>query len=130
MKKPYIHILENNAIAGLDIKNQLEKSGFIVKHDPFTLELNSDAEFPDMIISTTGIQNQEGFQELKGLFIKTQLPIICVGSKLDDVTLEECKGVNIIGKFVKPYDSEDIINLIVDYFNKENVILQREFVND
>ncbi len=129
MKKQYIHILENNAIACLDIKYQLERLGYIVKQDELTLKLNKEDRFPDMIISNTSIQNQSDFLELKNLFIETQLPIICVGAELDNMTMENCKGVNIIGKFTKPFDSEDMINLVVAHFNKINTTVQKEILN-
>ncbi len=120
LKKKYIHIIEKNVIAGLDLKFQLEGLGYMVKQDTFSLELDKETRLPDLIISNAAIQNQSDFVGLKSLCVETQLPVICVGSDMDEKVVRECVGVNILGKFTKPFDSIEIINLIEGYFNKAN----------
>lgn len=129
LKNLHIHILENNAVAGFDLKCQLEKLGHTVKYD-VSLSMDFNDRFPDMIVSNTAIQSQADFAALKDLCIESQVPIICVGSQVDFSTMQKCSGVNIVGKFAKPFDSDDIVKVIVDYFNKTEVEDRRGIVNE
>lgn len=120
-KQKRIFILDQNRIVGFDLKMQLENNGYVIcRQDSFVdLQLLAGQNAPDLIVSDIGIQQQDDFKEVKTIFMQRQLPIICIGTSTNEQATKDCKGINIIGTFSKPFDSKEILELVDQYFDSE-----------
>lgn len=118
-RKKIIFIIEYERIIGLDLKNHIEKLGNIICEqynliDAKTLE---QQKILDLIIADTSIQQQPDFKAIKDFLVKSQLPVVCIGTSIDEQTTKDCQSINIIGTFSKPFNTDKIIKLIDQYFN-------------
>ena len=122
-----ILIIEPDRLAGLDLQLQLEKKGHFVLR-PISLVDTAvliSKFMPDLIIADTNIKKQNLFEQLKKYLRKYKLPFIWIGTK----EKKESEGINVLGTFSKPLDSNKIVALIVNYFNKKiNPLFHRKNV--
>ena len=113
-----ILIIEPERIIGLDLQNQLEKEGLSVSR-PISL-LDAEAiiakHIPDLVIADSEIKKQNFFESIKSNLTKLKLPLIWIGELTNKETIKENDGVNVIGAFPKPFDSNKVVALIVNYF--------------
>mgnify|MGYP001618482250 FL=1 len=118
MNHKKLFIIEHERLIGLDLQLQLEKNGYTVSR-PLSLvdsEVIISKDKPDLIIADSAIQQQDNFERLKKLFIRHQLPIICIGTVTNE-QMKACDGINIIGTFTKPFDSKKIARFVDNYFD-------------
>ena len=117
-KDKKVFIIEHERLIGLDIQLQLEKNGCTVFR-PLSLvdtEIIIKKDIPNLIIADTDIQQQDNFKRIKKLFIRHKLPIIYIGT-INEITAQD-SGLNVIGTFSKPFDSQKIACFVDNFFNE------------
>ena len=115
-----ILIIEQERLIGLEIQQKLKKNGYCnSKLLSFAALKNTlEKEIPQLIIIDSTAQKEKGFEEVKKLLEKLQLPIICIGTSTYEQATEKCAGVNIIEFLQKPFDSEKLVFATNNYFSK------------
>lgn len=114
-----IVIIENDALLGVDIKRELEKTNFSVerkssiKHAEELL-LNDKT---DLIIANTDVTDDPLFHKIKIYLKKLQTPFVWISSHTKHEmtsTIKNCS--NAVGTFFKPFNSKDLVHFIVNFF--------------
>ena len=96
---------------------KLENAGYKAVHvNSFGKNEDELKIIPDLIIEFSDMKKMKGFDKLKASFAENKTPIICTGTKSDFETQEVCKELNIIGVFMKPFNSRDLIEFTNTYF--------------
>ena len=67
------------------------------------------------------MKKMDGFEKFKCAFVEHKTPIICIGTMSHDETQLVCKELNIVGMFMKPFNSRDLIAFTKNYFTPANV---------
>lgn len=116
-----ILIIEQDGLAALDLKHELEKEDFKVskvRSLEETEEIITNNK-TDLIIANTDIKNHTLYTKIKSLLKKFKLPLIWISSLTKNEMKNDTEGINVIGTFSKPFQSRDIITLIINYFKKK-----------
>ena len=117
MKTKTVYIIEQDRITSLDLKMKLESAGYNTVHvDSFVKNETLLNTVPDLIVAYSDIRLMPEFDKVRTAFIENKTPIICIGTKTDDETQMVCKELNIVGIFMKPFDSRDLIAFTDTYF--------------
>lgn len=96
---------------------KLENAGYIAIHvNSFVKDTAVLKTTPDLIVAYSDMRLMPGFDKVRIAFIENKTPIICIGTKTDFETQEVCKELNIVGMFVKPFNSRDLITFTDTYF--------------
>lgn len=117
MKTKTVYIIEQDRITSLDLKMKLENAGYTTIH--INTFVNNETELknvPDLIVAYSDMRQMPGFDEVRTAFVENKTPIICIGTKTDFETQEVCKELNIVGMFMKPFNSRDLITFTDTYF--------------
>lgn len=117
MKTKTVYIIEQDRITSLDLKMKLENAGYTTIH--INTFVNNETELknvPDLIVAYSDMRQMPGFDEVRAAFVENKTPIICIGTKTDFETQEVCKELNIVGMFMKPFNSRDLITFTDTYF--------------
>ena len=117
MKTKTVYIIEQDRITSLDLKMKFERSGYNTVHvNSFVKNENQLDNIPDLIVAYSDMRQMPGFDKIRSVFIENKTPIICIGTKSDFETQEVCKELNIVGMFIKPFNSRDLITFTDDFF--------------
>lgn len=117
MKTKTVYIIEQDHITSLDLKLKLENAGYIAVHvNSFVKNEDQLKTTPDLIVAYSDMRQMSGFDRVRAKFIENKTPIICIGTKTDFETQQVCKEMNIIGMFMKPFNSRDLITFTDSYF--------------
>lgn len=117
MKTKTVFIIEQDRITSLDLKMKLENAGYTALHiNSFIKNEEKFKTTPDLIIAFSDMRKMIGFDKFKATFVENKTPIICTGTKSEFETQEVCKELNIIGMFMKPFNSRDLIAFTDTYF--------------
>ena len=96
---------------------KFENAGYNALHvNSFVNEADELKIIPDLIIAFSVMRRMKGFDKFKAAFVENKTPIICTGTKSDFETMEICKELNIVGMFMKPFNSRDLIAFTDTYF--------------
>ena len=96
---------------------KLESAGYNTIHvNSFIKNEDLLDNIPDLIVAFSEMRLMPGFDKIRAVFIENKTPIICIGTKSDFETQEVCKELNIIGMFMKPFNSRDLIEFTDTYF--------------
>lgn len=115
--KAHIFIIEHERIIGLDLQLWFIKRGYTV-HMPLSLaELEGmiDIAKQNLIIINTDMHNKDDFESIKTNNGNYHIPIICLTSKASYKVISST-DFNIIGTYIKPFDSIDILTHVDNYF--------------
>lgn len=118
-----VFIIEQDSITSLDLKKKLENAGYSTSHIASFAKANFSLEskMPDLIVAYSDMSQMKGFDAFRSVFVENKIPIICIGTKSDFETRVVCKELNIVGMFMKPFDSKDLIVFTDNYFVQEKV---------
>lgn len=117
MKTKTVFIIEQDRITSLDLKLKLENAGYNAVHvNSFVKNETQLKTIPDLIVAYSDMRLMPEFNKVRSVFIENKTPIICIGTKSDDETQMVCKELNIVGMFMKPFDSRDLIAFTDTYF--------------
>lgn len=117
MKKKTVFIIEQDRITSLDLKMKLENAGYKAVHvNSFLKNTAVLKTTPDLIVAYSDMRQMPGFDKVRSKFIENKTPIICIGTKTDFETQEVCKEMNIVGMFMKPFNSRELITFTDTYF--------------
>ena len=117
MKETHIFIIESQAIVRLDLRLQLEKTGYTIH---WAIPLTNVKEAlgklkPDLIIINFDLCRQESYPPIREIMFHHQIPIIYLGvNRVADVNANS--DLNIVGAFSTPYMNNEIIDLVKKYF--------------
>lgn len=116
-KECKIFIIEPERIIGLELQLQLEKNGYSVfqSHSLADIETFEDSFSANLIIVDTDKEWSYNQEQIKKILTRPWLSAICIGTNKQKMEQKEYKGVNIIGTFLKPFDSNEIITLVDKY---------------
>ena len=116
-----ILIIEHDGLVALDLKRELEKREFTVKtaNSMVASEIIITNGNKNLVIANTDVQTQPFFDKIKNLLKKCQLPLIWIGTLSKNEAIKDSEGINVIGTFSMPFQSKDVVSLIVNYFNKK-----------
>lgn len=116
-KECKIFIIEPERIIGLELQLQLEKNGYSVfqSHSLDDIETFEDSFSANLIIVDTDKEWSFNQKQIKKILNRPWLSAICIGTDIKKMKEKEYKGVNIIGAFLKPFDSNEIITLVDKY---------------
>ena len=96
---------------------KFERSGYNTVHvNSFVKNENQLDNIPDLIVAYSDMRQMPGFDKIRSVFIENKTPIICIGTKSDFETQEVCKELNIVGMFIKPFNSRDLLTFTDDFF--------------
>ena len=117
MKKKTVFIIEQDRITSLDLKMKLENAGYSAIHlNSFENNTSVLKTTADLIVAYSDMRLMPEFDIARIAFVENKTPIICIGTKTDFETQEVCKELNIVGMFVKPFNSRDLIVFTDTYF--------------
>lgn len=117
MKKKTVFIIEQDRITSLDLKMKLENAGYSAIHlNSFENNTSVLKTTADLIVAYSDMRLMPEFDKARIAFVENKTPIICIGTKTDFETQEVCKELNIVGMFVKPFNSRDLIVFTDTYF--------------
>lgn len=116
-KECKIFIIEPERIIGLELQLQLEKNGYSVfqSHSIVDIETFEDSFSANIIIVDTDKECSYNQEQIKKILNRPWLSAICIGTNKQKMKEKEYKGVNIIGAFLKPFDTKEIITLVDKY---------------
>lgn len=116
-KECKIFIIEPERIIGLELQLQLEKNGYSVfqSHSLADIETFEDSFSANLIIVDTDKEWSYNQEQIKKILTRPWLSAICIGTNKQKMEQKEYKGVSIIGTFLKPFDSNEIITLVDKY---------------
>lgn len=116
-----ILIIEQEALVALDLKRELEKKIFtIIRANSMIIsELIISNKKIDIVIASTDMQRQPFFDKLKSVMKKCQTPLIWIGTLSDIETMKKSEGMNVIGTFLKPFNSKDVVNYIINFIDQK-----------
>lgn len=96
---------------------KLENAGYNAVHvNSFVKSENLLKTTPDLIVAYSDMRLMPEFDKVRTTFIQNKTPIICIGTKTDFETQQVCKELNIVGMFMKPFNSRDLIAFTDTYF--------------
>ena len=112
-----VFIIEQDRITSLDLKNKLENAGYSADHVTSFVDTRFSMEnnVPDLVVAYSDMRQMKGFDTFRSVFVENKTPIICIGTKSDFETQVVCKELNIVGMFMKPFDSRDLIAFAENY---------------
>ncbi len=132
-----ILIFEQDDIIWMDIQKKLETNGYVINR-AYALPHNNFLDFvipfrnavlralslpnnnmPHLVICDTDTPQKKELEKIKKQCRKKKLPIIYLTSEIDEKIIGE-REKNAIGIFKKPFNSDTIIELINEYFKKQN----------
>ncbi len=120
MKTKTVFIIEQDRITSLDLKMKLENAGYTAFHvNSFVNNEKQLDTIPDLIVAYSDMRQMPGFDKIRTAFIENKTPIICIGTKSDFETQEVCKELTIVGMFMKPFNSRDLITFTDNFFVPE-----------
>ncbi|MES2140353.1 MAG: hypothetical protein V4511_11665 [Bacteroidota bacterium] len=113
-KKCKIFIIEPERIIGLELQLQLEKNGYSVfqSHSLVDIETFEDCFAANLIIVDTDKEWAYNQEQIKKILDRTNLSVICISTDQQKIKEKEYNGLNIIGAFLKPFDSKEIVTLV------------------
>lgn len=76
-----------------------------------------NSNIPHLVIADTDTLHKKGLEKLKKQCRKNEIPIIYICSEVNDKIIKE-REKNAIGIFKKPFNSDNIIELIDEYFKR------------
>ncbi|MDQ3190883.1 MAG: hypothetical protein M3Q58_04750 [Bacteroidota bacterium] len=110
-----ILIVEEQSIVSLELKNKLVKDGYKV-HRGNSFESTKAGLKPDLVISDAALNNPTFIQIIINFCLgKKYLPVICTSMECTDI-LSHAKKLKIIAYFLKPFNSQDIVDEVNDHF--------------
>lgn len=129
MEKPVkalnIHIVEDERIVALDIKNQLIAMGYKVNGVSSSGEdclQDIQTSFPDLFLMDINLAGEwSGIETAKRVNAVKNVPIIFLTAYADQATLEDVKQSGIFGYVTKPFKQVDLkteIEFTIDRFTK------------
>lgn len=96
---------------------KLENAGYKAVHiNSFVKNETALKNIPDLIIAYSDMRLMPEFDKVRTSFVEDKTPIICIGTKTDLETQQVCKELNIVGMFMKPFNSRDLIAFTDNYF--------------
>lgn len=116
-KECKIFIIEPERIIGLELQLQLEKNGYSVfqSHSLADIEKFKDSFSPNLIIVDIDKEWPGNHEQINKILNSPWLSVICISTDKHKIKEKEYKGVNIIGAFLKPFDSKEIITMVDKY---------------
>lgn len=113
--KGNILVIEHNPIVSLYLLKQLENGGYYTQcvTTP-SMVSNMEANKPELIVTDTPTDSAY-FQTLKKNWPGSIFPVICTSNDRTERNAKE-KDLKIIGTFLRPFDSIEILNTINRYF--------------
>ncbi|HET6245094.1 MAG: hypothetical protein H0V01_10525 [Bacteroidetes bacterium] len=109
-----ILIIDEQSIIGLELQKKLEQSGYkVVRANSFD-QSHSNIK-PDLVISDTAPSTSSCLYLFKKALVGKSLPIICTNSQCIDRLLS-VKELIIIANYLKPFDTQEILNSVNEYF--------------
>lgn len=96
---------------------KLENAGYTAVHvNSFVKDTPLFKTTPDLIVAYSDMRQMPGFDKVRTAFVENKTPIICIGTKTDFETQQVWKELNIVGMFMKPFNSRDLITFTDTYF--------------
>ncbi len=109
-----IFIIEPERIIGLELQLQLEKNGYSVfqSHSLADIKTFEDCFAANLIIVDIDKEWSVNHEQIKKILSRPGLSVICISTDQQKMKEKEYNGVNIIGVFLKPFDSKEIVKLV------------------
>ncbi|MES2287053.1 MAG: hypothetical protein V4547_15280 [Bacteroidota bacterium] len=116
-KECKIFIIEPERIVGLELQQQLEKNGYSVfqSHSLADIETFESSYSSNLIIVNIDKEWSDNHEEIKKILNRPWLSAICISTDKQKMKEKEYKGLNIIGVFLKPFDTKEIVSLVDKY---------------
>lgn len=112
MSRTKILIIEDEIIAALELKTEIEKLGCIVTDIAYTQQKVLDSirnNKPDIILSDINLgKSPDGIQIVQKVQKIQNIPILYITAFSDDDTIARALSTNPLGYIVKPFKPEDI----------------------
>jgi len=112
MKKTKILIVEDEIVAAMDLKTQIEKMKCEVTAIVHTQKraLNSISQNePDIIMMDIKLgKNQDGIELVKQIQQSKNIPVVYITAFSDDITMQKAFATNPIGYIVKPFSPNEL----------------------
>lgn len=119
LKKTRILIFEKERIVGLELKQALELKGFDACQPRSIMNARTliNRNHFDLIISDNTIINSKLIQLINKYTNQTNIPIIYLHTK-DSTSFNQRKKYGIVASVAKPYNSKDLVDSIINKFQK------------
>lgn len=117
-KECVIFIIEPERIIGLELQLQFENNGYSVfqSHALAHKEILEATFAENLLIVDIDRERPETFEHVEKFLNRPKLSVICIGSDKQKIKETEYNGVHIIGAFLKPFDSKEIVTLVNQYY--------------
>ncbi|MCB1176852.1 MAG: PAS domain S-box protein [Leptospiraceae bacterium] len=122
MKTASILIVEDEALVGIDLRNQLQKFGYVVQgvvgSGNEAIQFVND-KTPEIVLMDINLHGDlTGIQTAKHLMDEHQIPVIYLTAYSDEHTIEEALNSNPFGYLLKPYVPKEIHTTIQTALNR------------
>lgn len=113
-KECKIFIIEPERIIGLELQLQLEKNGYSVfqSHSLVDIKTFEDCFAANLIIIDIDKEWADNHEQIKKILSRTNLSVICISTNQQKMKEKEYNGRHILGVFLKPFDSKEIVTLV------------------
>lgn len=110
-----ILIIEEHLIVSLELQRQLEKHNYNVQRASIFTPTLRIKNKPDIIIADTSTKGNAYFQKIKNTWPGHEIPVICTSIDCAETLMNE-KELKVIAKFLKPLNTQEILNTVNNHF--------------
>ena len=132
MLRKKILVVEDEPLIALNIQSELEKEGYEVIIDCFTVDQALQyisKEQPNLVLIDINLNDQKtGIDLGEILLAENKIPFVYLTSYSDKMTLEKAKETRPYGYLVKPFNIENLIStvfIILNNFEHRKVDVER-----
>ncbi|MES2591007.1 MAG: response regulator [Bacteroidota bacterium] len=118
-----IFIIEPERIIALELQLLLEKNGYSVfqPHHLSDIKMLDASSSPNLIILDINKGLTGNQEQITKILSQPNLSVICISTDQQKMKEKEYHGANIIGVFLKPFDSKGILTLVDEYYTIKSV---------